>query len=324
MAVYTRVSEDELAEFLNDYDIGSATSFSGITEGVENSNFRLTTDKGNYILTLYEKRVNVDDLPFFIGVMDHLSDAGGNCPIPVADTSGKVLKTLNDRAAAIVSFMQGTSNNHPNAKRCDSAGKALAQMHMAAGNFDMIRPNALGHMSWKSLLAASEAGIEDGHGTIDKALFTSAKERLDDILSAWPEDLPMGVIHADLFPDNVLFTGEDVTGLIDFYFACQDILVYDLAIMLNAWCFEPDLSFNITKAKRLVAGYQSVRPLSDEEIAAIPILCRGAAMRFFLTRLYDWINTPKDAQVRPHDPMVYWKRLNFHFLVNAPSSYGME
>ena len=320
MAVYTRVSEDELARFLNDYDIGQATSFSGITGGVENSNFRLSTTEGEYILTLYEKRVNVDDLPFFIGLMGHLSEKGIRCPLPVADKKGVVLKTLNERAAAIVTFLKGTSNNKPNADRCFSAGVALAKLHLAASDFTIDRPNALDSASWKPLLASCDIHDSD----IQPELITTAEERLEDILANWPTQLPHGVIHADLFPDNVLFTGDDVTGVIDFYFACQDALAYDLAIMLNAWCFEPDFSLNMTKAKRLITGYQSVRPLSDVEKNAIPVLARGAAMRFFLTRLYDWINTPKDAQVKPHDPMAYWKRLNFHFQVQSPSAYGVE
>jgi homoserine kinase type II len=320
MAVYTSVSEDELEAFLTAYDIGEASSFSGITEGVENTNFRLGTTKGEYILTLYEKRVNPGDLPFFIGLMEHLSQKGIACPVPVPDKSGKVLKTLNGRSAAIVSFLKGTSSNRPNAERCGSAGAALAKMHKATSKFKGERDNALSSKSWASLLATT---AESG-GDIDAGLIKKAEERLAEILKAWPQDLPTGVIHADLFPDNVLFTGDDVTGLIDFYFACRDMLAYDLAIMLNAWCYEPDFSFNVTKAKRLVAGYQSERPLSDEEKNALPVLCRGAAMRFFLTRLYDWVNTPENAQVRPHDPADYLKRLNFHFNVSSPSSYGVE
>ena len=320
MAVYTRVSEDELATFLDEFDIGEATSFSGITEGVENSNFRLSTTAGDYILTLYEKRVNKKDLPFFINLMSHLSENGISCPLPVADKNGAVLKDLNKRAAAIVTFLTGTSSNKPSPERCHSAGIALAKLHLAASDFTIPRENALDSKAWASLLASCNVDDSD----IDPALIVTAKERLDDILTAWPHDLPHGVIHADLFPDNVLFTNDEVTGIIDFYFACQDALAYDLAIMLNAWCFEPDFSFNMTKAKRLISGYQSIRPLLEEEKLAMPILAKGAAMRFFLTRLYDWINTPKDAQVRPHDPMAYWKRLNFHFQVSTPSGYGIE
>ena len=320
MAVYTRVNEDELATFLNEFDIGEATSFSGITEGVENSNFRLSTTAGDYILTLYEKRVNKKDLPFFINLMSHLSENGISCPLPVADKNNVVLKELNERAAAIVTFLTGTSSNRPNPDRCHSAGIALAKLHLAAADFTIPRKNALNSEAWAPLLASCHIEESD----IDPALIITAKERLDDILTTWPHDLPHGVIHADLFPDNVLFTNDEVTGIIDFYFACQDALAYDLAIMLNAWCFEPDFSFNMTKAKRLISGYQSVRPLTEEEKLAMPILAKGAAMRFFLTRLYDWINTPKDAQVRPHDPMAYWKRLNFHFQVSTPSGYGIE
>ena len=320
MAVYTQVSEDDLSAFLSEYDIGDALSFSGITEGVENSNYRLKTTTGDFILTLYEKRVKREDLPFFMNLMAHMASHGITCPQPVADQSGVVLKTLNDRAAAIVTFLDGTSNNTPSAQRCRSAGHALASMHQAGSNFDGTRANALDHSAWAPLLdACGDAGDQ-----LKTGITELARSRLEGLLAAWPKDLPRGVCHADLFPDNVLFTGDDVTGIIDFYFACIDTHAYDLSIMLNAWCFESDGSFNITKSRQLLAGYQSVRPLSDAEINAIPILCRGSAMRFFLTRLYDWINTPKDAQVRPHNPMDYWTRLNFHHQVSTPEAYGID
>ena len=320
MAVYTRVSEDQLNDFLGSYDIGTAVSFSGITEGVENSNYRLKTTKGDYILTLYEKRVNTDDLPFFMNLMAHMAASGVNCPEPVADKKGQVLQSLNDRAAAIVTFLDGTSNNLPSAQRCRSAGMALASMHVAGQNFDGQRQNALDHQAWDALLTSCG---NDGD-SIQPGITAKAKKYLDDILHQWPQNLPHGVCHADLFPDNVLFTGDDVTGIIDFYFACIDAHAYDLSIMINAWCFEKDGSFNITKSQQLLAGYQSVRTLSDDEVNAIPTLCRGSAMRFFLTRLYDWINTPKDAQVRPHNPMDYWVRLNFHHQVDSPQAYGIN
>lgn len=319
MAVYTRVNEDELSQFLKHYDLGEATSFSGITEGVENSNYRLTTTKGQYILTLYEKRVDPDDLPFFINLMTHMADHGINCPMPVADHDDLVLKNLNDRACAIFTFLDGTSNTTPPAARCYSAGQILAKMHLAGLEFDGKRANALDHNAWSPLLADCGDGAPD----LPSDIISKAQTRLDATLDAWPKNLPSGVIHADLFPDNALFVGNDVTGIIDFYFACIDYLAYDLSIMMNAWCFEPDGSFNITKSRELIRGYQSVRPLSQDELDAIPVLCRGAAMRFFLTRLYDWINTPKDAQVRPHDPMAYWSRLNFHHKVETLSAYGI-
>lgn len=320
MAVYTRVEENDLTAFLKTYDIGEATSFSGITEGVENSNYRLTTTKGAYILTLYEKRVKVEDLPFFIGLMAHMAKAGITCPEPVADNDGNVLKELNGKAAAIVTFLDGTWNPTPSPARCQAAGYTLAQMHLAGLDFSIPRKNALDAEAWRPLL---ESAGRDAANTLRPRLFEDASVRLDSILTEWPKSLPHGVLHADLFPDNVLFVGDSVTGVIDFYFACNDMLAYDLAIMLNAWCFEPDGSFNITKSRQLIGGYQSVRPLNDKEIAAIPVLCRGSAMRFFLTRLYDWIHTPPDAQVRPHDPMAYWKRLNFHHQVTTPEGYGV-
>ena len=320
MAVYTRVEESELAVFLTDYDIGEATHFSGIIQGVENSNYRLTTTAGDYILTLYEKRVNRADLPFFIGLMSHMVAAGITCPEPIADRGGNILKELNGKAAAIVTFLSGVSHNAPSVAQCQAAGTALAEMHLAGMRYEPQRHNNLDALAWRPLLdicAASDAE------KLLPNLWEQASHRLDAIVENWPSDLPKGILHADFFPDNVLFTNDTVTGIIDFYFACNDILAYDLAITLNAWCFDLDGSFNITKAKKMIAGYQQARMLEAAEIAALPILCRGAAMRFFLTRLYDHINTPADAQVEPHDPMVYWQRLDFHHQVDSPQAYGV-
>ena len=321
MAVYTRVDNDQLAELLARYDIGEATDFSGITQGVENSNYRLATTAGKFILTLYEKRVDRADLPFFIGLMGHMAERGINCPKPVADKTGTILQEVNERAAAIVTFLEGDWSMSPSMERCHAVGEVLAEMHLAGGDFTLTRANALNVTSLRPLLESSDAAEAD---KLDAGLWKEAEERLDDILGNWPENLPEGVLHADLFPDNVLFTGDEVTGVIDFYFACNDILAYDLAIVLNAWCYEPDGSYNITKARKLVAGYQSARPLAQAEVEAMPVLFRGAAMRFFLTRLYDWINTPGDAQVKPHNPMDYWKRLNFHAHVSTPGAYGFD
>jgi homoserine kinase type II len=321
MAVYTRIDRNEVDNFLREYDIGTRTHFSGITAGVENTNYRLTTTKGLYILTLYEKRVNTDDLPFFTDLMTHMATSDITCPKPVADKGGEVLKKLNGRQAALFTFLDGKSTPTPSQNRCYAAGKILAKMHRAGENFNHHRNNTLGHAAWKPLLEKSR------HGTIDRKFARPIQEAetwLDSILSAWPENLPRGIIHADLFPDNMMFIGNEVTAVIDFYFACHDILAYDLAIMINAWCFDRYDRFNINKSRQLIAGYQSIRRLNREEKDAIPTLCKGAAMRFFLTRLYDWRNTSTDAQVRRHDPMEYWTRLEFHHSTNIMSDYGIS
>lgn len=319
MAVYTVIEDGELADFLGLYDLGQLLSFQGIAEGVENSNFLLRTERANYILTLYEKRVNQADLPFFLGLMGHLGAAGLSCPLPVADQKGRVLGRCAGRPAAIVSFLNGTSAAYPGTAKCQALGRALAQLHEAASDFSLTRPNALGPESWPGLLASVDRDPAD----LPAGLRAAAAEKLGEILASWPDGLPEGIIHADLFPNNVLFVGDQLTGLIDFYFACRDILSLDLAICLNSWCFEPDGSFNITKSRALLAGYESVRKLSAEETAALPVLCAGAAMRFFLTRLYDWLNTPEGALVKPLNPMDYWAKLRFHAHASGPQAYGI-
>ena len=319
MAVYTDISDDELARFLSQYELGQILSFAGIAEGVENSNFLLRTDKANYILTLYEKRVNEDDLPFFIGLMQHLADRGMNCPLPIATNMGATLSICAGKPAAIVSFLNGTSSRFPNAAKCKALGTALAQMHKQAASMTLSRKNSLGPQDWQPLLDSIEKDPED----LPDGLRQQAAQILPDILAKWPTDLPSGIIHADLFPNNALFVGDALTGIIDFYFACEDLFAYDLAICLNSWCFEADGSFNITKSAALLAGYQSVRPLSQAELDALPILCSGAAMRFFLTRFYDWINTPSDAFVKPLNPSEYWSKLRFHRNATSPTAYGV-
>ena len=319
MAVYTTISDEELAALLARYDLGTLLSFQGIAEGVENSNYLLRTDRENYILTLYEKRTNEEDLPFFMGLMEHLAKSGIICPAPIYDGEGQILQRVAGRPAALVSFLDGVSHNIPNTQQCRALGKVLADMHVAAADFTMSRKNALGPEGWQPLLSS----IEPQHSALPDNLKTQAQTKLDALLSDWPQQLPSGVIHADLFPNNVMFIGDELTGVIDFYFACSDAFAYDLSICLNSWCFEADGSFNITKSAAMIEGYQSVRPLSDAEIDALPILCRGSAMRFFLTRFYDWINTPADAFVKPHDPMEYWTKLRFHEKCQSASAYGI-
>ena len=320
MAVYTEVSDDELAAFLAEYDIGTAVSCKGIAEGVENSNYLLLTGRGPYILTLYEKRVDAGDLPFFLGLIEHLAARGVPCPVPVHGRDGEVLRTLCSRPAAITSFLAGVWPRRPRPDHCAALGEALARMHLAGLDYAAERANALSLDSWRPLFERCRAGADD----VVPGLAAEISEALDRIEAAWPRDLPRGVIHADLFPDNVFFERDRLSGLIDFYFACNDALVYDLAVCLNAWCFEPDLSFNVTKARYIIARYRAVRRCSEAEIAALPRLAEGAALRFLLTRLYDWINQVDGALVRPKDPREYLHKLRFHSGVSDPRAYGIE
>ncbi len=320
MAVYTEVSDEELERFVAGYDIGTVMSCKGIAEGVENTNFLLHTTTGNFILTLYEKRVNPNDLPFFLGLMEHLADRGLGCPLPVHDRSGASLGTLAGRPAALVTFLEGMWVRRPTAAHCARLGEALARMHLAGRDFGIRRPNALSMPSWRPLWQRSSARADE----VALGLSADIETELDALERNWPTDLPAGVIHADLFPDNVFFLGDRLSGLIDFYFACDDFLAYDVAICVNSWCFETDLSFNLTKGRALIAGYQRVRPLGVAEIAALPLLARGSALRFLLTRLYDWLNVPPGALVRPKDPLEYHRKLRFHRTVADARGYGLE
>jgi len=320
MAVYTTVDDIALATFLSAYDLGDILSFAGIAEGVENSNYLLRTTKAHYILTLYEKRVDVDDLPFFMELMTHLASKGMNCPLPVASRDGRILQQLEGRPCAIFSFLDGTSSRYPNREKCQALGQSLAEFHLNANSITQSRQNALGPASWKPLLDSVGKRVDE----IAPQMQSMVKDQLNSILDAWPQNLPRGIIHADLFPNNVLFIGDTLTGVIDFYFACEDILAYDLGICLNSWCFDADGSFNLTKSRSLINGYQAVRPLNEREIAAVPVLAAGSAMRFFLTRLYDWLHTPKDALVSPKDPMEYWGILRFHQSVSGFGAYGFD
>lgn len=319
MAVYTDITEDELAKFLSDYEAGALMSYKGIAEGVENSNFLLHTSTAPYILTLYEKRVDPADLPFFLGLMQHLADRGLSCPLPVARRDGKLLGALAGRPAALISFLEGMWLRKPEARHCREVGAALAQMHLAGEGFTIPRPNALGVSGWRPLWEKSEPRADE----IEPGLISEIRTELAFLENHWPSGLPAGVIHADLFPDNVFFLDDHLSGLIDFYFACNDFFAYDLSVCLNAWCFEKDWSYNITKGMALIEGYQSARRLSEAEIAALPLLCRGSALRFFLTRLYDWIMTPAGALVTKKDPMEYMRKLRFHQHVKNAAEYGL-
>ncbi len=320
MAVYTPVEQDDLLEFLDAYDLGEVIAFKGIAEGVENSNFFLETEHGRYILTLYEKRVDPADLPFFIGLMDHLAAVGLPCPIPVRGRDGEPLRRLNDRPAAIISFLKGMSPQRPHVTHCAELGRALARFHKAGADFAIKRPNSLSVQGWRRLLDATTGRADE----VKPGLGEDLEAEYADLAAHWPHDLPQGVIHADLFPDNVFFIGDKLSGLIDFYFACNDAFVYDIAICLNAWCFERDNSLNVTKARALLSAYESVRPLSLAERDTLPLLARGACLRFLLTRLYDWLNHPEGAMVTPKDPLEYWQRLRFHRGIAGASAYGLD
>jgi len=319
MAVYTEVDDADLLRFVAEYDIGDVLSCKGIAEGVENSNFLLTTSTGPYILTLYEKRVRPDDLPFFLNLMDHLATRGVPSPRPVAARDGTRLRHLSGRPAAIVSFLAGMWVRKPMPEHCTQVGRALADLHQAGADFEMVRKNDLSIGGWRPLLVKSAARAD----IVRPGLLDELNREVDALEAAWPNDLETGVIHADLFPDNVFFREGRLSGIIDFYFACTDMFAYDLAVCLNAWCFETDRSFNITKANRLLAGYRQVRDIPRDEMANLPVLARGSALRFLLTRLFDWLNTPENAFVTPKDPLEYLEKLRFHRSVTGPEAYGL-
>jgi homoserine kinase type II len=319
MAVYTEVSFDDLKAVLGLYDIGAPISFKGIAEGVENSNFHLRTDRGAFILTLYEKRVREDDLPYFLGLMDHLAAGGVPCPTPVRRRDGRLHTSVNGRPAALLTWLDGLSLNHGDATHCAAAATACARLHAAGKDFLLARPNALGPDGWRKLAEATASDAD----TVEPGLGALIAQSLAELSRGWPSGLPGGVIHADLFPDNVLFMDGRVSGLIDFYFACNDAFAYDLAVMLNAWCFERDGAYNLTKGNALFAAYGRERELTAAERDAFPLLARGAALRFLLTRLYDWLHPDPLAMVRPKDPREFARRLRFHVKAMNAAAYGL-
>jgi homoserine kinase type II len=308
MAVYTDISDEELRALLATYDIGEPLVFKGIAEGVQNSNFLLETTAGRYILTVYEQRVKTAELPYFLGLMRWLAEHGFPSATPILDQAGRMLTSVRGKACAIVNFMPGLSVRRPSAAHCRQVGAGLAWLHQAAEGYSGFRVNDLGQPFWAGMFAPLQHNAE----TLKPGLAAVISSDLAAFDAGWPKNLQSGVIHADLFPDNVFFRNDGFAAAIDFYFACNDILAYDLAVCLNAWCFEPDGGFNVTHAQALIAGYQSRRPLSAAEREALPMLAWGAAMRFFLTRLTDWGATPEGALVRPHDPLEYERKLAVH------------
>jgi len=320
VAVYTQIDGADLNSFLAPYNFGELRGFSGIAEGVENSNYLLLTERGRYILTIYEKRVRPSDLPFFLSLMRHLASKGIACPVPVTGSDGRILRDLVGKPAAVLTFLAGVEERHPNPAQCYSMGEVLAALHIAGQDFRGQRLNDLSVRSWSNLL--DRIGVRADE--VKTGLVRNLRTEIDDLVANWPAQLPQGIIHADLFPDNVFFNDSLVSGLIDFYFACNDLFAYDLAICLNSWCFEPDGSFNATKARLMLSAYRKGRPFSGSELDALPFLCRAAALRFLLTRLYDWLNKPEGALVQPKDPLEYFHKLAFHRQVRGPAEYGLE
>ena len=319
MAVYTDVAAEDLAPFLAGYDIGELLAYKGIAEGVENSNFLVHTSRGYFILTLYERRVAERDLPFFLALMEHLASRGITCPQPVKNRAGETLGRLAGRPAAMVTFLDGMWIRRPSAAHCAALGEALARLHLAGADFPCgARMRSRSPAGGSSSPACGERANE-----VQRDLNTLLAAELEVLEREWPRGLPQGVIHADLFPDNVFFLGDKLSGLIDFYFACTDTLVYDVAICLNAWCFEQDHSYNVTKGRALLASYAKTRPLSALEWEKLPLFARGAALRFLLTRLVDWLNVPPGALVRPKDPIEYLRKLRFHQKVTSARDYGV-
>ncbi len=320
MAVYTAVTAPELEDFLGGYDLGALLSLKGIAEGVENSNYLLLTERGHFILTLYEKRVAETDLPFFLGLMEHLAARGINCPQPVRSRAGQALGRLAGRPAVIVTFLDGVWIAAPHLGHCAQLGRALAELHLAGADFPMRRPNALSIEAWPRLFATAGARADD----VSPGLAAATEAELAFLRDRWPKTLPQGVIHADLFVDNVFFLGDRLSGLIDFYFACTDAFAYDLAICLNAWCFDAEDRYEIGKGTAMIEAYQAVRPLDAREVEALPLLARGAALRFMLTRLVDWLDVRPGALVKPKDPLEYLNKLRFHQGVAAARDYGLQ
>ena len=311
MAVYTKFTKENISSILSNYSIGELNSFKGIQEGIENTNYSLTTDKKKYILTVYEKRVKEEDLPFFSKLMIGLDKSGFNCPVPVLNKKNNSITNFNNKKLMIVSFIEGAAKDSLSPENCKSVGTEVAKMHEITKNFKITRQNDLSINSWRKIFNS----IKDKCTKIHKDLPKLIEDNLIDVEKNWPIDLPKGIIHADLFNDNIFFKENKFSGIIDFYFSCNDFYAFEIAICFNALCFDgnkDNLSFNATKAKNFIDGYSQVRQLTDKEKRNIKVLSQGSALRFLLTRVFDALNTVEGAIVNVKDPMEYLKRLEFH------------
>ncbi|UYY59837.1 homoserine kinase [Sphingomonas sp. S2-65] len=306
MAVYTLVSTERLADFLHGYAVGELVSAKGIAEGVENTNYLVDTTVGRFILTLYEKRVAAGDLPYFMALLDHLAERELPVPRAIRNRQGAAIGELENRPACLIEFLPGVSLSQPTRTQAHAAGVALGQLHCAATTFGQERANSMGVDQWRPLFERCGRDLD----AIQPGLHDALAGELDRVLGAWDHGLSRGTIHADLFPDNVLMRGDEVSGLIDFYFACTDVRALDLAITHSAWSFDAtggQVDWEVGRA--LIEGYQQSVRLSGEEKAAFQTLCEGACIRFLLSRAWDWLNTPADALVTRKDPLAYWRRL---------------
>ena len=320
MAIYTKLSENNLKEFFLKYNLGKLINYQGIQQGIENTNYLVNTDKGKYILTIYEKRVEEKDLPFFMGLMRNLFDAKFPSPEPIINKNGNYITKIFEKKAAVVSFLDGSAKKILSPDNCYEVGIQTARMHKITKQLNVKRKNILSINSWREIYKNVEEDCIKIHPNLTKIV----EKNLDEIENNWPKNIPSGIIHADLFPDNIFFRSNKLTGIIDFYFSCYDFYAFEIAICINALCFEGQkekLSFNVTKAKKFIDGYSSVRLLSEEEKKSLKILCQGAAMRFLLTRVFDYLNLIEGAIVKIKDPIEYLKRLEFHNSVTNYKDY---
>jgi len=320
MAIYTKLSESKLREFFSKYNLGNFINYKEIKEGIENTNYFIETEKGKFILTLYEKRVDEKDLPFFMSLMKNLFDKNFPSPQPIINKNGNYISEISGKKAAVVSFLDGSEKKNLNPDNCYEIGIQTAKLHLITKNLTGKRENKLSINSWRKIYKK----IENECPKIHVKLAETIEKNLNEIENDWPQNIPSGIIHADLFPDNIFFKKEKLSGIIDFYFSCYDFYAFEIAICLNALCFEgrkENLSFNVTKAKKFIDGYSEIRKLSEEEKKSLKILCQGAAMRFLLTRVFDYLNLTKGAIVKIKDPIEYLKRLEFHNSVKSYKDY---
>ena len=320
MAVYTKLSENQLKEFFSKYNLGKLLDYKEIREGIENTNYFIQTEKGKFILTLYEKRVEGKDLPFFMSLMRNLFDANFPSPEPIINKNGNYITEILSKKAAVVSFLEGKEKKNLSPDNCCEVGSQAARLHLITKSLTGKRENKLSINSWRKIYKKVQKDCSAIHPNLSKII----EKNLDEIESNWPKNIPSGIIHADLFPDNIFFEGNKLSGIIDYYFSCYDFYAFEIAICLNALCFEgknENLSFNVTKAKKFIDGYSSIRKLTEEEKKSLKVLCQGAAIRFLLTRVFDYLNLTEGAIVKIKDPVEYLKRLEFHDNVKNYQDY---